>query len=380
MRTLSNLLVTGGCGFIGANFIHYLFEKTDFTGRIVNLDALTYAGNPENLTSIKETYGDRYFFVQGDICDRGLVEKIFADFHIDTVVHFAAESHVDRSILGPEAFIRTNVMGTFTLLDVARHAWKGRYTRSLVDPQNLKAALQSSPSHDVSTVLFHHVSTDEVFGSLGKEGYFTETTPYDPRSPYSASKAGSDHLVRAYHHTYGLPVTVSNCSNNYGPYQFPEKLIPLMILNMLEGKPLPVYGDGKNVRDWLYVEDHAEAIYTILKQGQSGRTYNVGGENEWENIHLLEKLMEITAEEARLNWEKLRSLITFVPDRPGHDRRYAIDCSRIKTELGWKQKVTFEEGLRRTVRWYLGNRSWCDRVRSGAYREWIEQNYARRRH
>ena len=360
-RVFSTILVTGGSGFIGSNFIRYLFERGGFEGRVVNLDALTYAGNPESLADIEQRFGDRggkpgrYVFVKADICDRAAVERAFADYAVDAVVHFAAESHVDRSILGPEAFIRTNVMGTFTLLDVARAAWKGR-----------------------EDVLFHHISTDEVYGSLGESGYFTETTPYDPRSPYSAAKAGSDHLAMAYHHTYGLPITLSNCSNNYGPYQFPEKLIPLMILNMLEGKALPVYGDGKNIRDWVYVEDHNEAVWTIMRRGQIGRSYNIGGESEWENIRLLGRLIEIVAEEAHLDPEKIRKQITYVKDRPGHDRRYAIDCSRLKAELGWRQTHSFDEGLRATVRWYLANAAWCERVRSGEYRNWVDQNYVNR--
>jgi len=273
---------------------------------------------------------------------------------------------MDRSILGPEDFITTNVLGTFTLLEVARAAWKDRYTLH-------------DPSRNSCNVLFHHISTDEVYGSLGESGYFTESTPYDPRSPYTASKAGSDHLVMAYHHTYGLPVTLTNCSNNYGPYQFPEKLIPLMILNMVEGKPLPVYGDGRNIRDWLYVEDHNAAVWLVMQKGRLGEKYNIGGENEWENIRLLHRLIEIVAEETGKDPEELRRLITFVKDRPGHDRRYAIDCSRIKRELGWKQSVSFDEGLRRTVRWYLENRKWVDHVRSGAYRDWIRQNYGERK-
>jgi dTDP-glucose 4,6-dehydratase len=284
-----------------------------------------------------------------------LVEKVFADYGIDTVVHFAAESHVDRSILGPEAFIKTNVVGTYTLLDVARKAWGAR-----------------------DDVLFHQVSTDEVYGSLGKSGYFVETTPYDPRSPYSASKASSDHLGKAYFHTYGLPVTVSNCSNNYGPYQFPEKLIPLMILNMLEGKALPVYGDGRNIRDWVYVEDHNEAVWTIMNNGRAGETYNIGGENEWENVALLRRLIELVAEEDGKSADSLNALITYVKDRPGHDRRYAIDCSKLKNELGWKRRFTFDDGLRKTVRWYLDNQEWCSHVRSGEYRNWIEKNYQHR--
>ena len=372
MRSFNNVLVTGGAGFIGSNFIRYLLSRPDFSGRVVNLDLLTYAGNVENLLDVEEQYRNapggvgRYLFVQGDIRDRGLLQRVFEEYRIDAVVHFAAESHVDRSILGPEDFITTNVLGTFTLLEVARAAWKDRYTLH-------------DPSRNSCNVLFHHISTDEVYGSLGESGYFTESTPYDPRSPYSASKAGSDHLVMAYHHTYGLPVTLTNCSNNYGPYQFPEKLIPLMILNMVEGKPLPVYGDGRNIRDWLYVEDHNAAVWLVMQKGRLGEKYNIGGENEWENIRLLHRLIEIVAEETGKDPEDLRRLITFVKDRPGHDRRYAIDCSRIKRELGWKQSVSFDEGLRRTVRWYLENRKWVDHVRSGAYRDWIRQNYGERK-
>ena len=364
MRSFKTILVTGGAGFIGSNLILYLFSgKSGFAGRVVNLDALTYAGNPESLAAVQKQYGgSRYFFVQADICDRAAVEKVFADYQVDAVAHLAAESHVDRSILGPEAFIKTNVMGTYTLLDVARNAWKGRY------------------SHDVDKpdVLFHHVSTDEVFGSLGDTGYFTEATPYDPRSPYSASKAGSDHLVQAYHHTYGLPVTMTNCSNNYGPFQFPEKLVPVMILNMLEGKALPVYGDGRNIRDWLYVEDHNAAVWTVMQKGRLGQTYNIGGENEWENIKLLDRLIEIVASEAGKKVADLRALITYVKDRPGHDRRYAIDCSKLKSELGWKQSADFDAGLRKTVRWYLDNPAWIEHVRSGEYKNWMEKNYTRR--
>ena len=364
MRKLSSILITGGSGFIGSNFIHWLFARDDFEGRVINLDALTYAGNPESLADIDERFGanitPRYVFVKGDITDRVIVEKVFVDYSIDTVVHFAAESHVDRSILGPEAFVRTNVLGTYTLLDVARKAW---------------GFAAGGGSDDV---LFHHVSTDEVFGSLGESGYFTESTPYDPRSPYSASKASSDHLAKAYFHTYGIPVTISNCSNNYGPYQFPEKLIPLMILNMLEGKSLPVYGDGRNIRDWVYVEDHNEAVWTIMNKGRAGETYNIGGENEWENITLLHRLIELVAEESGKDLAKLNSLIAYVKDRPGHDRRYAIDCSKLKAELGWKQRFSFDDGLRKTVRWYLDNQKWCSRVRSGEYRNWMEKNYGTR--
>jgi dTDP-glucose 4,6-dehydratase len=355
-RSFKTILVTGGAGFIGTNFIRYLLGKAGFEGRVVNLDALTYAGNPESLADIEASLGGRrYFFEKADIRDAGAVTAIFANYQPDAVVHFAAESHVDRSILGPADFVTTNVMGTFNLLEAARAAWGER-----------------------KDVLFHHISTDEVYGSLGATGFFSEETPYDPRSPYSASKAGSDHLVMAYHHTYGMPVTLSNCSNNYGPYQFPEKLIPLMILNMLEGKALPVYGDGKNIRDWLYVEDHNSAVWTIMRKGEAGRSYNIGGENEWENIRLLSRLIELVAEETGKDAEIYRSLITYVKDRPGHDRRYAIDCSRLKSELGWRQEHSFDEGLRATVRWYLSNASWCEHVRSGEYRHWLEKNYERR--
>jgi len=363
MRALKNILVTGGAGFIGCNFVRYLLEKTEsFNGRIINLDALTYAGNRMSLVDIEAKYGEaalgasvRYFFEHGDICDRAFVEALFNRYDIDTVAHFAAESHVDRSIHGPEAFIKTNVMGTFTLLEVARNAWKDR-----------------------KDTLFHHISTDEVYGSLGETGCFTETTAYDPRSPYSASKAGSDHLALAYGHTYGFPVTLSNCSNNYGPYQFPEKLVPLMILNMLEGKPLPVYGDGKNIRDWLFVEDHNAAVWEIMRNGKAGETYNIGGENEWENIKLLNVLIDIVAAKAKLDPVKIRGTITFVKDRPGHDRRYAIDCSKIKRCLGWKQTVSFEEGLSRTVDWYLANPQWVRSIRTGDYQKWVEKNYGER--
>jgi len=356
VRKLRSILVTGGAGFIGTNFIRYLLETVGYDGRIVNLDALTYAGNAENLADLENGPASaHYTLVRGDICDRPLVERVFRDHGIDTVVHFAAESHVDRSILGPEAFVRTNVMGTYTLLDVARQTWK-----------------------DAEGMLFHHVSTDEVYGSLGPQGAFVETTPYDPRSPYSASKAASDHLARAYHHTYGLPLTVSNCSNNYGPYQFPEKLIPLMILNMQEGKSLPVYGDGRNVRDWLYVGDHVAAIWTILRKAEAGRSYNVGGDSQWENIRLLEELIDIVARRTGKSAQAIRATITHVRDRPGHDRRYAIDCSALKRDLGWTQTVPLDEGLQKTVAWYLDNEAWVARVRTGEHARWIERNYGAR--
>ncbi len=355
MRNFKNLMVTGGAGFIGANFIRYVLTKTDFTGRIVNFDKLTYAGNPENLADIADQYPARYVLEQGDICDPKRVAEVLQKYQVDAVAHFAAESHVDRSILGPGEFVRTNIEGTFTLLEAVRAAWKDR-----------------------NDVLFHHVSTDEVYGSLGAEGYFTESTPYDPRSPYSASKAASDHLVSAYFHTYGLPVTKSNCSNNYGPFHFPEKLIPLMILKLQKGETLPVYGDGKNVRDWLYVEDHAEAIWTVMTKGVLGETYNVGGENEWENLKLVQVLCEKTAAALGRPAQDFLSLIRFVPDRPGHDRRYAIDCSKIKKDLGWKPRTEFSQGLEKTVAWYLANPEWVQNVVSGAYKTWLERNYSAR--
>ena len=355
MNAYKNLLVTGGCGFIGANFIRYLFEEAGFQGRVVNVDLLTYAGNAESLANLAARVGNRYRFVQADICDREAMAGVMDRYDVDAVCHFAAESHVDRSIVKPDDFIRTNIVGTYTLLQLARER-KERIVR------------------------FHHVSTDEVFGSLGASGAFSETTPYSPNSPYSASKAASDHLVRAYHETYGLPVTVTNCSNNYGPFQFPEKLVPLMILNALEGKPLPVYGDGLNVRDWLYVTDHCAAIWTVMNRGASGRVYCVGGRCEKPNIEVVHRICDgldrlaPPLADGRLR----RALITYVKDRPGHDRRYAIDCTRLERELGWRQAETFESGFDKTIRWYLDNRAWVDRVRSGAYRQWIDQNYARR--
>ena len=356
-RTLTSVLVTGGAGFIGSNYIRHLFGAPGFKGRVINADALTYAGNPLNLAGLDA--GDRYAFERVDIRDAEEVTRLFAEYRVDTVVHFAAESHVDRSILGPADFVTTNIVGTFTLLEAARAAWG-----------------EGGVLGDREDVLFHHVSTDEVFGSLGATGAFTEQTPYDPRSPYSASKASSDHLVRAYHHTYGLPVTISNCSNNYGPYQFPEKLIPVMILNMLEGKSLPVYGDGANVRDWLYVTDHAEAVQAIVERGRTGETYNIGGENEWTNLDLVHRLCAEVATQAGAPAERYLGLIKFVPDRPGHDKRYAIDCGKVKSELGWTQSHDFAGGLAETVAWYLANTEWVDTVRSGEYREWIARNYA----
>ena len=360
----STMLVTGGAGFIGSNFIRYVFEKTGFKGTIVNLDKLTYAGNPESLSDVRKKYGKRYDFVKGDICDFKLLERLFKVHEFATVVHFAAESHVDRSIFGPKDFVETNINGTFALLETARQAW-------LAAPGGAAGRR------------FHHISTDEVYGSLGRTGKFKETTPYDPRSPYSASKAASDHLVRAYGHTYGLPVTVSNCSNNYGPYHFPEKLMPLVILNALEGKPLPVYGDGMQVRDWLYVEDHCAAIWLIVNKGEVCGTYNVGGGCEKANIDVVKEIcaalerLSPSAKNGALKGRKYADLITYVKDRPGHDRRYAIDFSKLKSELGWSPSVDFREGLRRTVKWYLDHPGWTESVRSGDYRKWIKRNYER---
>jgi dTDP-glucose 4,6-dehydratase len=349
---MKNMLVTGGCGFIGANFIRHLLNESDYAGRIINVDNLTYAGNPENLAGIERNYPDRYIFIQADICDGARMEKIFADYQIDSVCHFAAESHVDRSIVKPNAFIQTNIVGTFNLLE-------------------------SSRSRLDHMIRFHHISTDEVYGSLGKNGYFTETTPYKPNSPYSASKASSDHLVRAYHKTYDLPMTISNCSNNYGPYQFPEKLVPLIILNALEGKSLPIYGDGGNVRDWLYVRDHCTAIWEIMKHGRSGETYNIGGNSEMENLKLVEMICDILDEITRLpNNRRRRDLIAFVKDRPGHDRRYAIDFGKLRQELGWFPEASLETGVRDTIKWYMENKKWVERVKSGEYQKWIKTHYS----
>ena len=362
----TTILVTGGAGFIGSNFIRYVLTATGFRGSIVNFDKLTYAGNLASLDDIERTLGGkRYFFERGDICDPRRVEDVLLKYSVPIIVHFAAESHVDRSIYGPADFIETNINGTFRLLEAARHAWKDR-----------------------RDVRFHHISTDEVYGSLGETGAFFENTPYDPRSPYSASKASSDHLVRAYFHTYGLPVTLSNCSNNYGPYHFPEKLIPLMILNALEGKLLPVYGDGANVRDWLYVDDHCDAIWQILKKGTAGETYNIGGECEKRNIEVVTEICTVLDELApvmenprvkgQAGIRRYQDLITYVADRPGHDRRYAINCDKIKRELGWKQRYDFPAGLRATISWYLRNAAWVESVRSGDYQKWIDRNYAGR--
>jgi len=348
---MKNILVTGGCGFIGANFIRYLLSESDFTGRVINLDKLTYAGNPENLAETDKQFPGRYIFVKADICDSEALTEVFESYNIDAVCHFAAESHVDRSIVGPGAFIQTNIVGTFNLLEQIR-----KYRNNIS--------------------LFHQISTDEVYGTLGKEGFFTEETPYSPSSPYSASKASSDHLVRAYHRTYGIPVTISNCSNNYGPYQFPEKLIPLMILNALEGKPLPVYGDGSNVRDWLYVKDHCSAVWTIMKKGKKGETYNIGGNCEMKNIDVVKSICDLIDKITPESDGKSRQqLITFVKDRPGHDLRYAIDSAKLQKELGWTPAESFETGIQKTIQWYIDNKEWVNRVKSGEYLSWIKQHY-----
>jgi len=349
------LLVTGGAGFIGSNFV---LEAVGRGHKVVNLDALTYAGNIDNLVSL--TGNPDHVFVHGSILDGTLVASLLTAYQPDAIVHFAAESHVDRSILGPAAFVETNVTGTFTLLEAALKHW-----RSLSDAEQ-------------SAFRFLHVSTDEVYGSLTPaEPAFHEETSYRPNSPYSASKAASDHLVRAYFHTYGLPVLTTNCSNNYGPYQFPEKLIPLMVHNALNGKPLPVYGDGQNVRDWLYVTDHCDAIFTVLEGGQLGETYNVGGLNEQKNLDVVNILCTIL-DELHPEGAPHSQLITYVKDRPGHDRRYAIDCKKLQSALGWAPKESFTTGIRKTVQWYLDNSKWVEKIVSGEYRDWIVGNYASR--
>ncbi|MBM3125054.1 MAG: dTDP-glucose 4,6-dehydratase [Chloroflexi bacterium] len=351
---MKNVLVTGGAGFIGANFVHYLL-LVDARVRIVNLDLLTYAGSLENLTELADE--SRHLFVEGDITDSALVNRLMSEHQIDTIVHFAAESHVDRSIHGPAPFIQTNIVGTFTLLEAARQAW----------------------AKDRGGKRFHHVSTDEVFGSLAEDDPpFSEANPYVPRSPYSASKAGADHLVRAYFHTYQLPVTITNCSNNYGPYQFPEKLVPLMILNALHGRPLPVYGDGRQIRDWLYVEDHCEAIRLVIEKGQPGETYNIGGGNQPYNLDLVLEICAIL-DEIRPAEKSYASLITHVADRPGHDRRYAMDVSRIRNDLGWFPRYDLESGLRQTIQWYVDHPQWIESISSReGFEAWMEKNYAAR--
>jgi len=347
---MPHLLITGGAGFIGSHVVR-LFVQRYPQYNIVNLDALTYAGNLENLRDVEKA--PNYIFERGDITDAAWINDLFARYQFDGVIHLAAESHVDRSITNPLAFVETNVMGTVNLLNAAKIAWEG----------------------NMEGKRFYHVSTDEVYGSLGEEGFFTEETAYDPRSPYSASKASSDHFVRAWYHTYHLPVVISNCSNNYGPYHFPEKLIPLIISNIKQGKALPVYGDGKYTRDWLWVKDHAEAIDIIYHKGKEGETYNIGGNNEWKNIDLVENLCDIMDELLGNAPHTSRQLITFVKDRPGHDRRYAIDASKLRNELGWEPSIRAEEGFRLTAQWYLEHEEWLNHVRSGAYLQYYAEQY-----
>ncbi|MDR3088674.1 MAG: dTDP-glucose 4,6-dehydratase [Desulfobulbaceae bacterium] len=351
------ILVTGGCGFIGANFVRLIREsRPDW--RVINVDKLTYAGNLNNLVGINE--GERYRFVREDICDTQAMRRLFSEEPIDTVAHFAAESHVDRSIAGPDAFIQTNIFGTFSLLEAAKNAWLDK-----PGPGNAPC--------------FLHVSTDEVYGSLGTSGYFTETTAYSPRSPYSASKASSDHLVSAYFHTYGLPARITNCSNNYGPYQFPEKLIPLIFNNALHGKPLPVYGDGQNVRDWLYVEDHCRAILLVIEQGENGERYNIGGHNEKTNVEVVTTVCDLLDVKRGLlpGRRRRRELITFVRDRLGHDRRYAIDPTKIRERLGWRPQLDFAGGIEATIDWYLANTAWVNKVADGSYQKYYAEMYGR---
>ncbi|HMX04127.1 MAG TPA: dTDP-glucose 4,6-dehydratase [Chitinophagales bacterium] len=351
MNYQKTILVTGGAGFIGSHVVRLLVNKYP-AYRIINLDKLTYAGNLNNLSDVE--HADNYAFVKGDITDAGFITSLFEEHRFDMVVHLAAESHVDRSIANPIEFVITNVVGTCVLLNAARNIWKDDY----------------------SGKRFYHISTDEVYGTLGESGLFTETTPYDPHSPYSASKASSDHFVRAYHDTYGMPVVISNCSNNYGSFQFPEKLIPLAINNIKNMKPIPVYGKGENVRDWLWVEDHARAIDVILHNGKNGDTYNIGGFNEWKNIDLIHLLCRIMDNKLQREPGTSAKLITYVTDRPGHDMRYAIDAQKLNRELGWKPSVDFEQGLEKTVEWYLANQHWLVQVTSGAYKQYYEQQYA----
>ncbi len=350
---MNKILITGGAGFIGSAVIRQLIAETDAT--VVNVDKLTYAGNLQSLSSVADN--PRYCFEHVDICDAAEVARLFREHQPDGVMHLAAESHVDRSITGPAEFIATNIIGTYTLLEAAREYWN------------------TLPAGRKNAFRFHHISTDEVYGSLGETGLFTENTAYQPNSPYSASKASSDHLVRAWHHTYGLPVVTTNCSNNYGPHHFPEKLIPLVILNTLNGRPLPIYGKGDNIRDWLYVDDHARALRLVLTKGQVGETYNIGGWNEKTNLEVVQAICSIL-DELHPQGAPHASLITYVQDRPGHDHRYAIDASKIARELGWKPQETFDSGLRKTVVWYLANTDWINGVTSGEYQNWIAKQYS----
>lgn len=362
---MQNILVTGGAGFIGSNFIHFL-QRVAQQVLIVNLDVLTYAGSLENLKGLPAP--DRHIFIHGDVCDRTLVETLLRQYQIDTIIHFAAETHVDRSIVNPEPFIHTNVLGTFTLLDSARKYWVEKEKQTV--------------SEGLAGCRFHHISTDEVFGALGpNDPAWTETIPYAPNSPYAASKASSDHLVRAYGHTYGIPVTITNCSNNYGPRQFPEKLIPLMISNALQGQSLPVYGDGAQIRDWLFVEDHCDAIWSVLRKGKPGETYNIGGGNQPTNLVVVNTLCEILDECAPNSaYVPHQSLVRFVPDRPGHDRRYAMDITKIKTELDWRPRHSLADGLIKTVEWYLQSQDWIQAIQSQPdYQSWLAKNYQQRK-
>jgi dTDP-glucose 4,6-dehydratase len=357
---IMEILITGGCGFIGSNFIRYLLKNRD-DAKVINIDDLTYAGNLANLIDVQRNYPERYAFVKGDIADKEIIEDIFRKSDISCVVNFAAESHVDRSIIDPELFVRTNILGTFNLLETARNSWPSQ------DPE------------DSRVMRFLHISTDEVYGSLGEAGYFTEQSPYDPSSPYSASKASSDHMVRAYGRTYGLPTIITNCSNNYGPYQFPEKLIPLMLRNAMKGVDLPVYGDGKNVRDWIYVEDHCEALLTVLEKGIPGESYNIGGNCEKQNIEIVHLICDTLDEQLGiLNDQPRRNLIRFVTDRPGHDRRYAVNTRKIHHDLGWKPSVSFENGIQRTIEWYLNHAKWIEDILNGTYMDYYQKQYGAR--
>jgi dTDP-glucose 4,6-dehydratase len=356
----AEILITGGCGFIGANFVRYILEKKEHV-RVINLDKLTYAGNLANLVDVEKRHPERYLFIKGDIAEKEVILDIFERFEIAWVVNFAAESHVDRSVMGPEIFVLTNIIGTFNLLETARKFWPMDDSKKLREKR------------------FLHISTDEVYGSLGETGYFTERSPYDPSSPYSASKASSDHLVRAYYRTYGLPAIITNCSNNYGPFQFPEKLIPLMITNAVKGVELPIYGDGESIRDWLYVEDHCSALLTVLEQGVTGECYNIGGNCEKKNKEIVHLICDTLDKKLGLiNNRPRKDLIRYVSDRPGHDRRYALDTVKISQELLWGPKVAFEEGIQRTIDWYLQNFKWVKDIQDGSYMEYYRKQYGER--